>query len=379
MPDVFACPSCGARLAPGTTACDLCGQELDAPPEEVLATTPEDAAADAGNASGDGAGPDPQAGPFCHGCGWKNPLGANFCSRCGTRLQAATPAAAPMPVRSAPRSETSTALATGLGPRLALYVVAAVVLVGGLYLATVASQRSGDAPASFRPQVEDAPAASASPTPAATGDTPFAALPAESERQVQALEAEVGRLTGSAREAKRQELINLLIGLGRPDRAVEAAETAARDANTPEAWRRAGDLLYRWMEALPEAQRPTVAPRVVAAYDRVLATRPDDLDARTNLGWAAQYDASGNPMRAITETNEVLRRDSLHLGASYNRGWFLRAIGRLDQAVAQFEKVRRLAGPETPLGREAQMMIESVRQQASGAPTPGAGAPPEVP
>jgi ribosomal protein L40E len=365
MPDAPACASCGARLTPGAPACDLCGQPAEATPE---ATRSEAAPPEARVATGDGAGPDPQGGAYCHACGARTPPGANFCSRCGTRLQpeGVAPTVAPgVPVPAAP--------ARGLGPRLALYVAGAVVLVGGLYLATVASRQRGEATASFRPQANTTPAPGTSP---GSTDTPFAPLSAEVEAQVKALEAEAEGLTGDAREAKYREAINLLIGLGRPDRAAEIAETGARASDTPEAWGRAADLLYRWMEALPETQRPTVAPRVVAAYDRVLGVRPDDLDARTNLGWAAQYDPSGNPMRAITETNTVLERDSLHLGANYNRGWFLRAIGRLDQAVAQFEKVRRLAGPETPLGREAQMMIEDVQRQGSSSGAGGAASPP---
>ncbi len=360
MSDVSACPSCGARLAPGATACDLCGQPVA--PE----STPSDAFVPEGPSGGDGAGPDPQGGVYCNACGTKNPPGARFCSQCGAPLQApvSAPRRAPVPVAA-----TVPVVPAGLGPRLALYLVGAVLLVGGLYLATLASRNQGDTPATFRPDVPAATAPGAAP---AGGDsTGFAPLAPEIERQVTALEADVQRLSGDARTAKQNELINLLIGFGRPDRAAEAAQALAEQANTPAAWKRAGDLYYRWMEVLPEPQRPTVAPRVVAAYDRVLAATPDDLDARANLGWAAQYDATGNPMRAILETNDVLKRDSTHLGASYNRGWFLRAIGRLDQSIAQFERVRRLAGPDTPLGREAQLLIDQVRrQQAGGSATP---------
>ena len=139
-----SCPSCGAHVPEGKDRCDLCGARIDHdrtdapteteatpgsqptapdnPPGEATGDDPStdspvesdaNAESNAGSASdgGEGASPDDETEPeerpepaeaeaepsgvYCNQCGWKNPTGANFCSRCGTELQA---------VESAPES-----------------------------------------------------------------------------------------------------------------------------------------------------------------------------------------------------------------------------------------------------------------------------------
>lgn len=98
--DSQTCPSCGAHVPPEADRCDLCGTPVggsaadsDAPDDESVdpdASTAESETAesesspDAASASS-GAADGPTV--FCNQCGWENPPGARYCSRCGERLQ----------------------------------------------------------------------------------------------------------------------------------------------------------------------------------------------------------------------------------------------------------------------------------------------------
>jgi lipoprotein NlpI len=63
-------------------------------------------------------------------------------------------------------------------------------------------------------------------------------------------------------------------------------------------------------------------------------------------------------MMAIQETNRVLESDSLHIQANFNRGIMLSQINRLDQAIEQFETVKRIIGdPQDPVYQRAQDAI----------------------
>src|SRR5690606_27713606 len=70
----------------------------------------------------------------------------------------------------------------------------------------------------------------------------MAPLPPQIASQVEALETEIGQLTGDEKVGKQAELANMLIGAGRLDRAAAVQEAIAVETNTPEAWTRAGNL-----------------------------------------------------------------------------------------------------------------------------------------
>lgn len=383
MPDdATICPACGARLAPGAASCDLCGHDLSQP----VPADPDDPSIPDAGSTGDGAG-EAASTLFCTACGAHNHPGSKFCAQCGARLTGvATPTLAAASVRAtepAPAAAPPTdAVPPDAARRMAILLGAALLLVVGLYLATAASKKQGDPGPAFRSSA-DVAAGAVSQTPAAPATAGAPLSDADAER-VQDLESRAAGATGAEQTRLRRELANLLYGLGQTVRAAEVEQALAAAENTAEAWRRAGDRLYEAMQATPEADRAPLAARVVAAYDRVLALDANDLDARTRLGWAAQYDPTGDPMRAIAETNAVLQRDSLNLGANYNRGWFLARIGRIEQAVAQFRKVQRMAGADSPLGREAQSIIETLEQNGTpvagpATSTPGAAPAPAAP
>ena len=319
------CPACGARLKPEAVVCDLCGMPVRKSPRVLV----------------------------CDACGHANPAGARYCNQCG----AALPGVRPLAPHEQPSvaTETPKAKATGATSALrpvhvAFIVIGGLLLVGALYLITLISGgRGGLPPAGAASQPVELPLPEPGPIPPAMAD------------QVAALEAEIARLDGSARLEKQQALVNLLIGIGRPDRAALVQEEIARQLDTPEAWRRAGNLFYDWMEMVDGPAKTALARRVIAAYRRVLEKEPDNLDVRADMAIAYLYDPD-NPMEAVRQTRLVLEKDSTHIQANFNLGIMLLQINRLDEARAQFEKVQRLVGPRSPLYAQADTILQLIRR-----------------
>ena len=89
----------------------------------------------------------------------------------------------------------------------------------------------------------------------------------------------------------------------------------------------------------------------------------ENLDVRTDMAIAYLYDPE-NAMMAIQETNKVLESDSLHIQANFNRGIMLTQINRRDQALEQFEKVKRIIGDsEDPVFQRASDAIARLQGQ----------------
>lgn len=352
MPDPIrqdVCSSCGAKLPDGAALCELCGTPAGSLGEpEPVADTAEDPVTPPVMQS--------PAGPFCNDCGWKNPEGARFCSRCGARLQDTAPAQVGSPMAGSSERLLSAEPAS-VQRRVGLIVAGAVLLVAALFLVTVAS-KNGQRPAPMATQA----------TAPAEGEHQSAPLAPETARQAEALEAEIETLGGSERVSRRRALVDLFVGAGRMDRAAEAQVELAREAGSPEAWVLAGDLLSQWMETIQGTHKSEVALRAVEAYKKALEGDPENLDARTNMAWAYQYDPQ-NAMEAITQTNLVLEKNPEHVRANFNKGIFLIQINRVDHAIAQFERVKQLAGEGTLEYDRAEAVLGAIadmrRQPAS--------------
>lgn len=388
------CPDCGARLAEDAEICDLCGLPIgedaisvaESHPSEafesediVASETPVVEAEAAGHRSIAGDRPATPSGVYCNECGWRNPMGARFCSMCGTRIQDVT-AAPEMPVHPSPRHKPSaaqraapfdppeTTVVTGLADteaadterkavtrQVGIIVGAGVLLVVVLFLITAISKN--------QPAPESA-AAVITPPPIPPIDTGTATpLPPQLAEQTAALETEIEQLEGVAKLAKQRELANLFIGGGRLDRAALVQQQIAEVQNTPEEWKRAGDLFYDWMSTLQDQAKPPVAQQAIAAYQRVLDAEPDNHDVRTDM--ATAYLSSNNPMQGVQEIKRVLEADPDHLHARFNYGIMLALIGRRDQAAEQFETVKTLVGPESSYYQQAEEAIRSLQQGGS--------------
>lgn len=388
MAEGMSCESCGAWLKPATTVCDLCGEpvaHMEEAEEAAVANDAEKSIAAQSTepaplisrdpALASTASTETPAGVFCNQCGWKNPLGARFCSRCGSPLQeleegsaAAVPASTSRPpVAAADRppsrppepsqpTEDKEASQAELGKQITIIVGAGVMLVILLYAITMMS-------AGFNPTVSGSnaggpPSNLAVTPPAFQEDAP---LPPQVATRVDELQAELEGLEGEAQTSKQIELVNLYIGAGRPDLAAVVQEEVATAMNTPDAWARAGNLYYDWMDVLEGPRKTEVARLTIAAYDKVLAMQPDNLDVRATKAIAHLYDPS-NPMAAIEETNAVLEADPNHIQANFNRGLMLMQINRTEAAREQFEKLKTIVGEASPLYEQAEAIIQSLSQ-----------------
>lgn len=334
-PDVPICSHCGARNDPEAAVCALCGTPLAQPtpvPDDAGLPRP---AADVPAAT-DSAG-DPAA--LCPQCGAEVPEGANFCSQCGAALSSEAPAAGSPVQRQV----------------LVLVAIGAVLVLAFFAVSEVSQQLTAPEPAPV------AQAADGGTTPLPEDHAEALPLPDGVAQQVAALEAEIAQQEGAATLEARRQLVNLLVGVGRVGRAAREQEAIAEIEGTADAWRRTGDLYFDWMETLQDAQKPAVGERVVAAYDRVLDDTPGDVATRTDLATALLN--TNNPMRGVEEIKTAIEQDPDYIPARFSYAAMLMMIGRLDQAVAEFEYVVGAADTTTPFYRQAQRALAELRRQ----------------
>lgn len=418
-----SCPSCGAEVPASTDRCDLCGTVLEDTDSEEKEMTGEaqsdeegeDASPDGlANSSSAAADRQEEASVFCNQCGWENPPGAHYCSRCGEALQdlsqaevpgGTRPVAADLPSGPSEGASEESSDAEGsvrpettqeaMSRQIALLVGGALLLVVGLFFVTQWSTQydwggegSREAPsASAGPDAAGSGPASGSSAMSTDGSAAGGELtdletllehsgssaPEALSGQIDSLETRIEQASGSAKREAQAELVNLLIGAGQPGRAAVIQNEIAESTDGVDAQRRAADLLYRWMQKLQgEGQREQVlevARHAARAYESVAAERPDDLDARTRMGEA--YLLTNRPMRGIKAINGVLDDDSTFVPARFQKGLALLQIRRLDQAATEFEKVKQFAEEGSPFVRQADRalkVIEKQQQSSSGSP-----------
>lgn len=400
------CPSCGALLADGAEVCDLCGTPIPSEPpaaeegEETPTTHKGEEPHPEDSTESETIGE--ARGVFCNACGWQNPPGARYCSQCGSRLQdlstpdtstpdvpqearsAATTVSADLPAsppesKAAPANGATSEDSEGMGRQVGLIVGVALLVVVGLFLVTTWSEQvewgpSSESTAEAASSQRGGPARGA--TAASTTDLASLVeqnaqgdLPSQLVQRVDSLKAAIADQTGVRKRAAQRELVNAYVGAGHLGQAALVQKQIAEANDAPEAWRRTGDLLYSWMEALGGNQSAgrAVAEHVVSAYQRVLDQQPDNLDVRTDMATAMLQ--TSNPMRGVQEINRVLEKDPDHFQARFNKGIMLTMIGRTDDAIKEFERVKEIVGEESPYYQQANQAIQTIRQRG------GAGAP----
>jgi len=325
--DSRTCPSCGARVPAEADRCDLCGtpveassetpDESDVPDDEASADSDTSPSTEEGTASGaERSGPEPEERPtvFCNQCGWENPPGARYCSRCGEELQdlsETTPAgtrrvAADLPTgdsseasasstadpetgadpKAGAAPETGEAPETGpepesdeqaaMGRQITLVVGSALALVLGLFFVTQwsaqyewGSDSSSDAPTAQSETGGSGTSSSQTPggqrSMSASGQGEGRTAPTELQTlldrtadslsssiagQIDSLRSQIERASGTEKRQLQAELANLFVGAGHPGRAAVVQRDLAEATGTVDARRRAADLLYRWMQKL---------------------------------------------------------------------------------------------------------------------------------
>jgi len=427
--DSRTCPSCGARVAADADRCDLCGtpvEESDDAPDEpddepVDSDGPpsEDETGDSEAPSDAAGGQKSEDGPsvFCNQCGWENPPGARYCSRCGEALQDlsdTTPSGTRTVSAELPTGPTSAESAgeqendgsskqeaddpetdaqAAMGRQIVMVVGGALVLVLGLFFVTQWSNQyewgsgSSSAPTS-------AQAGAGGGGPSSEGQRPMSRSGRQGQRpaptdlqtlldqtadsltgavagRIDSLQTRIDQASGAEKRQLQTELVNLFIGAGHPGRAALVQRDIAEATGSVEAQRRAADLLYRWMQKVQgQGQREQVfqvARHAARAYETVAEQRPDDLDARTRMGEA--YLLTNEPMQGIKAINAVLDEDSTFVPARFQKGLALLQINRLDQATKQFEMVKKYAEDGSPFSQQAERAIKVIRKQRTQSPS----------
>lgn len=418
------CPSCGARVSSDTARCNLCGASLSSDEEDLSEDTADPVSPEASGSEEVSSSDDhdtvsssPSA-IYCNQCGWENPGDARFCSRCGAELQEVVDPSTPDGTRpvtaNLPTSEAEEASETeesepdakaegsesrAMGQQVTLVVGVALVLIIVLFFATRWSQQydwssSDGSPGPQASQQQEVPSQggssmdgaapmaggggespatsseSASPTDlGALVDESAASLEGAMAQQVDSLRREIEDADGGARRELQAELVNLLIGAGAPGQAASVQVEVADASGGVEDRRRAADLLYKWMRKLQgeenRQQALEVARHVAEAYGAVADQRPEDLDARTRMGEA--YLLTNSPMRGIRAINAVVEEDSTFVPARFQKGLALLQINRLDEALREFEAVKRHSAQGEPFQKQAQRAIDVIQEQRSGA------------
>jgi Flp pilus assembly protein TadD len=137
------------------------------------------------------------------------------------------------------------------------------------------------------------------------------------------------------------------------DHAGKVQEQIAEESPSAEAWELAGNLHFDWMQTrVNDGERIASATRAIRSYLAALELDPDNLDVRTDLGVAYLNDPA-NAMEAVLQTNLVLEADPDHVQANFNKGIMLVQIGRLDDAIGQFQKVQQLTERDSEVFRRA--------------------------
>ena len=475
-----SCPSCGAHVPEGKNRCDLCGARIDhdrtdAPTETEAtpgsqptpaddpagdasleaassdsATEPsdetapdqapaQDAPGDAEERSGPAGEASESSGVYCNQCGWKNPTNANFCSKCGSELQAVgsgPETSTEQPPEGARRVQAN--LPSGasssdppakdgaeddaeddvedeggdeeetlMGQRLTVVVGSAIGIVLVLFFVTLWSQSqswgsgngSGDSPA-------QAQAAQGGPTGGASGgagggpagsapamgggasgtqrqdlsalaEETSGEIPSSVADQVDSLRTRLEEVSGIRARRVKAQLVNLYIGAGETARAAVLQQEVASAANDTDEWRRSANLFYQWMQQLSSQQNRQqafqVASQAALAYEKVVAEEPDNLEARTRMG--ETYLLTNNPMKGIEAINAVLEDDSTFVPARFQKGLALLQINRLDQAIQQFEQVKRYAEEGSGFYQQADRAIQIIKEQSGSGSGGGASDP----
>ncbi|HEX7069675.1 MAG TPA: tetratricopeptide repeat protein [Rhodothermales bacterium] len=228
---------------------------------------------------------------------------------------------------------------------------AAVLLVIVLYAITAFSKRN------FVASAEPTPAPQETASGGAVAGNEL--VPPEIESEAASIRASADSLTGAARAARLAEAVNLYVGRGLYQHAAEAQADVAEAIGTSQAWADAGNLSYRAMQEAEGQAKITYAAAAIEAYTRSLEIDPDNLDVRTDM--ATAYLATNNPMEGVRQIRQVLDANPDHVQANFNYGVMLSMIGRTDQSIAQFERVRELVDPGSDTYRQAELALQELR------------------
>ncbi len=163
--------------------------------------------------------------------------------------------------------------------------------------------------------------------------------------------AKLENLADAARNSEQKiQLLDSLVKLWdynrKPTASAAVSEKIAEASGKASDWYAAAD---RFMMATrfvkDEAQKKQLYESATVAFEKTLQLEPENLDAKAGLGVCYVESASLTgqaPMKGIGLLREVVAKDSTHINAQLNLGYFAIQSGQFDKAIARFELVKRV-------------------------------------
>lgn len=121
--------------------------------------------------------------------------------------------------------------------------------------------------------------------------------------------------------------------------ALKAAEQTGNNANL---WVEAGNRFRNLQPFFKPEDRPLIASKALACYEKALAISPNDLNVKTQYA-VHLVENTEEPMKGIGILREVVGVDSTNVAAQLNLGFFSMKSGQYDKAIKRFELVKKLA------------------------------------
>ncbi|MBI3783952.1 MAG: tetratricopeptide repeat protein [Deltaproteobacteria bacterium] len=291
----------------------------------------------------------PMANRFCSSCGAKLVSQANFCVECGEGQGGAKP----------PR--------VGVGlliERFApLFVVTAIVLVGGGVI--LYGSANPKTPAVVPPRN------SANPANAGQAGLPEnhppISIPDEVKQTIRDMVQKAQAAPDDLEAWKRVAEVQYRAGQLDPSYLAEASAAyrhiVEKDPNNLDALRGLGNVAY-------DQQQPDIAGEY---YKQYLEKKPDDLEVRTDLG--TMYLQAGQGQKAVEEYDRVLKTNPSFFQAQFNLAIAYRSLNQNDKSIESLEKARSLAPDDA-----TRAQVEGLLARSKGLPVPTtAGHPPMPP
>lgn len=163
--------------------------------------------------------------------------------------------------------------------------------------------------------------------------------------------AQLENLAAAARNKDQKvQLLDSLVKLWddnrKPTASAVVSQQLAEASGKASDWYAAAD---RYMVATrfvkEETQKKQLYESATAAFEKTLQLEPENLDAKAGLGVSLVESAglTGQPpMKGIALLREVVAKDSTHINAQLNLGYFAIQSGQFDKALARFETVKRV-------------------------------------
>lgn len=133
-------------------------------------------------------------------------------------------------------------------------------------------------------------------------------------------------------------LMGIFQSINKYDSAAYYAGEFATTYNTVDNWQMAGDAYYEaFTFALDEQKVRLMGTKTREAYEKVLASDPDNFDVQHNI--AMTYVSSSAPMQGIMMLREIIEKDPSNEKALMSMGRMSIQTGQFENGVDRFESL----------------------------------------